>query len=244
MGNGFITYRIGDPATAKDWLDRYSAITNKHNILINPTPVPATADPLKRVYQEAGRIYNALQAAGLSPQAASYGTYQSYHETGAWVTNYLLYWQHNNGSGIMYAGQPGAIRGTNGYAWFNTFQDWINSFVHELTKGANPSGATSIEDYVNRLVANRYFTGNPADYLSGMKGARLVLKTLPAEARAGIDYNTGKTQAEEDLDIPGSVNYGLQHAKFDLLDTWNKLPLPGKIGVALVGVLLTAKILK
>ena len=169
-----------------------------------PAKAPAATDPLLNyVYQEANKIYKML--APLGNPAASYALYQVYHETNAFSNN--GYKKYNNASGIMYAKQHNAKPGPNGYAVFNSLQDWFNAFMHELTKKANPAGANSLEDYNNRLVANKYYTGSPAEYLSGMKRARLVLKEFPAEARAGYNASTNTYQDQQDIDIPGSTDY-------------------------------------
>jgi len=188
----------------------------------------AAIDPLPQVFVNAIYIHNALVAAGIPEPAASYATYQVYHETGAFTN--AGWKKYRNASGIMFAGQRGATKGPNGYAVFNTYQDWVNAFKYELTKGAAPAQAQSLEDYNNRLVANRYYTANASDYLSGMKRARLVLKIIPSTDRAGFDPASGTRQAVQDLDIPGTTNYSLQGNKFP----W----IPVGIGV---GILILVK---
>jgi len=188
----------------------------------------AAIDPLQQVFANANYIHNALVAAGIPEPAASYATYQVYHETGAFKN--AGWKQYRNASGIMFAGQRGATKGPNGYAVFNTYNDWLNAFRHELTKGAAPAQAQSLEQFNTRLVANGYYTANPSDYLSGMKRARLVLKIIPSTDRAGFDPATGTRQAAQDMDIPGTTNYSLQPGKFP----W----IPVGIGV---GILILVK---
>lgn len=195
-------------------------------------------DVLTDVYTQANAVHDALTRAGLPEPAASYALYQAYHETGAFKSP--LYLQHNNASGIMFAGQNGATKGTNGYAWFATLDDWAHAMQHEATKKANPAGATSLEDYVHRLKANGYFTDTEANYVEGVKRARLILKDLPAEGRAGLQPD-GSTQATQDLDIPGSKNYVLLDKEKSALDWAKKNPIPAT-GIALVGLLILGKI--
>lgn len=243
---------------ANDWINQGAVTNNPETDRLQATKAEydtthstgiytgvATSDLLANVYAQATKIHNALVAAGVPEPGASYATYQSYHETGGWPSNYVLYWQHNNGSGINFAKQRGATRGAGGYAWFNSFQDWINAFVHEITKGSNPAGAQSIEDYAARLKSNGYYTDSASNYLYGLKGARLVLKSLPAEGRAGQDQATGTRQAAQDLDIPGSKKYNQDPGIIDYIsEQWKKLNTTEKIVVGLLGLFTLNKISK
>lgn len=56
-----------------------------------------------------------------------------------------------------------------GYASFNSPSDFMDSYEGFLTKGSNPIGASSLSDFNNRLVANHYYTENPAVYLNGLQ---------------------------------------------------------------------------
>lgn len=159
-------------------------------------------DPVyNAIFAPARKVHTALISAGLKEPAATFGMYQAYHETGAFKDPKFT--QHNNASGIMYAGQKGATKGTNGYAWFNSLASWAAAMKHEATKGTNPAGATTIEDYVTRLHNNHYFTDSVSNYLSGMKRARLVLAAIPAADAADgtTDYNpdTGISTPKKDL---------------------------------------------
>lgn len=196
-------------------------------------------DPvLAKVYAAATKVHNALVSAGLSEPAASYATYESYHETGAFTSPLFL--QHNNASGIKYAKQSGAVRLPDGYAgWPGGLSGWAAAMKHEATKGANPAGATTLEDYVSRLKKNKYFEDSESNYLSGLKRARLVLKDLPATMRAGQDGGT-VTQAIQDNDIPGTKVYATGENK--IKEMWGKLPTAGKVGVGAVAVIVLVKI--
>lgn len=203
-------------------------------------------DPvLEKVYNEANKVFTALKQAGLSPQAASYATYQAYFESAAF-TDYK-YLQHNNPSGIKFAGQIGfsfgvigAVKGNNGFAYFNTLADWARAMKHEVTKGTNPAGATTIEDYAIRLKNNGYFEANLNDYTAGLKRARLVLKVMPAADRAGYSTTDNTTQSKQDLDIPGTINY---KENFSFEQYWDQLPPVGK-GIAIAAaVVITKKLL-
>jgi hypothetical protein len=198
-------------------------------------------DPvLKKVYGYAAWIYQELKKLGFSDYAASYGVYQMYHETGAFTN--LGFRKYNNMAGIMFAGQKGAAKAaTGGYAHFNSWADFFRAYTHEMTKGANPAGATNLEDFNSRLVANHYYKANPHDYLSGMKRARLVLKVIPAADRAGIDQQ-GNKQAAQDMDIPGTTDYTKtgDNSQFNPAN-W---PLWGKVAGGVAAVVIIAKLLK
>jgi hypothetical protein len=201
-----------------------------------------TQDPVvSKVYQEANKVLAALTAAGIGQPAASYALYQAYHETGAFKSP--LYLQHNNASGIKFAGQKGAVKGTSGYAWWpGGLSGWAAAIKHELTKGANPAGAATLEDFAARLKTNKYYQDSVSNYTSGLKSARLVLKDFPAEGRAGYDPGTNTTQAKQDLNIPGSKDF-TGGAGGKLKELWTNLPLPGKVGAGIVAVVVLVKIL-
>lgn len=136
--------------------------------------IPSLNNKLNQIFSSAKIIYNALVAARVPGNGAEFGTYASMHETGGFQSPLLL--KHNNASGIMFAGQPGAVKGDNGYAWFKTVADWANAYKHELTKGSNPAAARTIEDFVNRLKANGYFTDSVSNYLNGVQRAMIAIK--------------------------------------------------------------------
>ncbi len=166
--------------------------------------VGITEDPLQRVYAAATKIHSELKKLGIPDPGASFATYQTYFETGAYTNKGWN--EYNNASGIKFAGQRNAVKTNNGYAKFNTLADWARSFKHEITKKSNPAAAKTIEDYNKRLIANRYYEANPDQYLAGLKRARYVLKSLPASERAGVD-KSGNWQDKRDMDIPGSKSY-------------------------------------
>lgn len=199
-------------------------------------------DVLTDAWNNATTVHSVLKSVGIPEPAASYALYQAYHETGAFKSP--LYTQHNNASGIKFAGQAGAVKGNNGYAYFNTLKDWANSLRYEISKGSAPIKATTLEDYVQRLKQNRYFEDSTGNYESGMKRARLVLKSLPAEMRAG-PTNSGPTadfQQPADKDIPGSIDYAKKENEA-MKKMWSDLPLWAKIAAAAAGVVLVKKLL-
>jgi len=156
-----------------------------------------TTDAANTMYSQANKIHQALISSGISEPAASYATYQSWHETKGWPKSYALYWQHNNGSGVKYAGQHNAVKLPHGYAGFTDFSDWIASFVHELKKKANPAGAKSLEDFAHRLKQNGYYGDSEENYLKGLKRARLVLSTMPAADNAYGNPAAGTPEWEQ-----------------------------------------------
>lgn len=169
-------------------------LTNKPLPAAKNTPIPTvTNDPvLMPIYAAADRIYQLLRSQGLSERAATFGMYQVYFETQAFTSP--LYRLHNNASGIKYAGQRGAVKGPAPmhYAFFpNGLEDWARAEKHELTKGRNPAGAATIEDFAARLKANGFYESPYDLYVSGLKRARLVLRAMPAADNADgtTDYD-------------------------------------------------------
>lgn len=226
---GHIYATIGDTLTQQVTATLKNAYNAANNV----------ADPLlQKVYAAATQVHNALVAAGLGEPAASFATYQVYHETGAFTSE--LYKKHDNDSGIKYAGQKGATKGANGYSYFNSVAAWAAAMKHELTKGSNPAGAITLEDYVKRLKANKYFGDSVSNYLSGLKRARLVLKILPAADRAGND--AGTIQQRADLDIPGSHDYSKDPT--GIMDKFNALPMWAKVGVGAVGLIMVVRVIE
>lgn len=196
--------------------------------------------PVEDAYQGAAVVHNLMLSAGIPEPAASYATYQVYHETGAFKSP--LYKLHNNGSGIKFAKQHGATKGTNGYAWFpGGLKDWAASMAHELRKGSNPAGAKTLEDYSARLKANHYYEDDPHNYTEGLKRARLVLKVIPAADRAGTSATHPDTvQDPQDKDIPGTVPEDSK--KFDLQKEWNNASTFAKAAIIIGGGLVVYKI--
>jgi len=213
-------------------------------IIAGAPPFPANADPLQRAYDGAAFVHNNLLKRGISEPGASYGTYQTYHETNGYTNNG---WNsYNNASGIMFAGQKGAKKGPNGYAVFNTWDDYFNAFAYELRKKSNPSAANSLEEFAARLKQNGYYQANQVDYFSGLKRARLVLKVIPSSDRAGNPQGqttaTTYVQQAADLDIPGSVDYSKN--QFDIGKWWNTLPTMSKVGIGAAAAFIFVKLLK
>jgi hypothetical protein len=214
---------------------------NLHKPAKGQDPVkPAKVDPMvQQVYDEASKVHNLLVNAGIGEPGASYGTYAAYHESGAYSSP--LYRLHNNATGIKFAGQSGAVKGDNGYAWWpGGLQGWAQAYAHELKKGANPAGAGNLEEFAVRLKLNHYYEDSYDNYLHGLKRARLVLKVIPAADRAGYDPATGTYQDKRDLDIPGSKDY----SKESVTDWWNKRSNLEKGGIIAGTVVLLAALTK
>lgn len=160
---------------------------------------PAEA-ALKYVYGNGNRIQAALLAAGIRQPTAIFGMYQAYHESKAFKDpKYLKY---NNPSGLKFAGQKGATKGANNYAYFDNLANWAAAMKHEYTKGSNPAGARTIEEFVSRLQNNGYFEDSYDNYLHGLTRARLILRTMPAADAADnttvYDPNTGISTQKKD----------------------------------------------
>lgn len=156
-----------------------TTVVKKHVLdAYNKKVIDKANDPMQKIYNYAGTVHKLMVERNIPEPAATFAMYQSYFETEAFSNNGVK--NYNNWSGIKFAGQKNAKKGPNGYAVFDSVADWANSFAYELRKGANPSAAKTLEDFVNRLKQNRYFEATVSDYYSGLKRARLVLRTLPA----------------------------------------------------------------
>lgn len=206
----------------------------KAAIKSTPPPVKVNNDVVNRVYAFANKVQQALRRAGVPEPALSYAIYQTYFETAAYTNAGVK--QYNNYSGIKFAGQKGAKLGPNGYAVFDSIDDWARSMKHEITKGSNPAGAKSLEEYAQRLKANRYFESDLGQYTAGLKRARLVLKVLPAEQRAGLQTD-GSIQDRQDMDIPGTTDYSKAEG------WWGQLPWYAKAGIGVgAGLIVLAAV--
>lgn len=194
-------------------------------------------DVLQQVWQEASKVHDAIRSVNIPEPAASYAVYQSYFESGAYKD--YKYSKYNNPSGVKYFGQPNAKAGNNQYAIYPTLRDWAADMKNILSKGVRPIDAKTLDDYSNRLKQNRYYEADPKLYLSGLERARLVLKSIPATMSSGTSANnTAQNWQPKDVDIPGSAQ-----PQKDWKQQLEDLPLPFKIGGALLIVLIVKKVL-
>lgn len=133
-------------------------------------------------------VYNALKAVNLTDLQFHFVLAQMMQETGVFLNENGVFEKNNNASGISWSGSPGqkatgAVKGsarkieeTGNYAKYPNLTAWTKDYMRVLNKGAYPLKATTVEDYVHRLVQNKYFDTNPAryptaerDYLRNMK---------------------------------------------------------------------------
>jgi|SRR5271155_3592998 len=105
-------------------------------------------------------------------------------------------YQNNNPGNLMYAGQSGATKGTNGFAVFPTYQDGYNALLNQLNIYAN-QGLT-----INQMMAkyapaydnngNPIPGNNPTLYASTIAGSLGVSpNTTVADALAGTGGTGG-----------------------------------------------------
>jgi hypothetical protein len=107
-------------------------------------------------------IYAELLSRGYSTQQILFMLSQILHESGLFtdVANYGLMNQNN------YAGLTVT---SGGYASFPNISAFVDAYEGFMTKWSDPIGATSLTDFNNRLVANGYYTANPAAYLNSLQ---------------------------------------------------------------------------
>jgi hypothetical protein len=208
------------------WLDWLNPMTGAANMAVDYANRQIN-DPTHQAEVVGAQKVLQLMAGKVPEPALTYTAYQTRHETGNYTN--AGWKQYNNASGIMYAGQKNARRGPNGYAIFNTFEDWANAYAHELNKGAYPPAkAKSLEDFNNRLHANHYYTASTTAYLEGMKRAQNALRASGPSAAAGQDI----------IVTPGNATSS------DI--NWNPATWPtwGKVAGGAAAVLILVKVLK
>lgn len=122
--------------------------------------------------------YDSLKAAGLNQPFLRLAMSQVMQETGVFSAHTEAANNDNNYSGIMFINNPDIQKNANQgspfpanesrsahYAKFETPTDWAIDFVRILSKYPNyPIRAINPVDFVERLKANHYFSGNLALY--------------------------------------------------------------------------------
>lgn len=122
----------------------------------------------------AARLWKALTDYGFPGNSINFVYAMCYMESGHWSNGPAR--KDNNPGNIMW--YPGKTKGTyipdnkTYVIHFNNLDQFAAELYKTLSKGANPLGATTLEDYVRRLGANGYFgTADPTAYLQAMRGA-------------------------------------------------------------------------
>ena len=126
------------------------------------------------------QVNDAMNQAGFNDPGKTYALAQVLHETGQFTSRSKVASADNNFSGIIWINKPGvqlnATRGTarskkegGYYAHFDTPADWAVDFKRILSMRNAPIEAASLNDYVTRLHANKYFTAPVKTYLAGMQ---------------------------------------------------------------------------
>ena len=136
----------------------------------------------------AGKMLKMIRDIGIKPPADYFCLYQMYHETDHFTSP--LFMLHYNASGIKFANQNGATKQPTGlpYAWFKNWTDYMASYRKEMTKGSNPSGATTIEDFAHRLKLNKYYEDTEANYVTALKRAQKALSGFTGGANQNAPY--------------------------------------------------------
>lgn len=153
----------------------------------------------------------------------------------------------NNFSGIKFINKPyqkNAHALPNGYAGFTTDQDWANDYYRVLSLSpGKPVNATSLQDFFNRLIANKYFEAVPATYSAGLNTwIKKINDAITQANAAGAQAQSTGTATSGDWNAADTANVDMQQVFTKLKDGWNGLPLPGKIGVGLAAVILAVKL--
>ena len=130
---------------------------------------------------------------GVKPTVIPFMVAQTAFETGDFKSR--LFHDHNNATGIVFTGkstQKNAIKGRPlpedpryNYAKFATLQDWAADYVRILKLGKKPIEAESVDDFVSRLKANKYFSAPIDEYLKGVKTYLRKYSKVKVSAGAG-----------------------------------------------------------
>lgn len=117
-----------------------------------------------------------LISQGMPENTATWAAAQVMHETNGLKSRVSK--DDNNLSGIMWINKPyqNATRGTarpraegGYYARYADKRDWAKDFIRVVSFGTKPVAAASLQDYVNRLADNKYFTDSRQNYYNGVK---------------------------------------------------------------------------
>lgn len=182
---------------------------------------------------------------GLKRDVATWAAAQVMHETNGLKSNVSK--EDNNHSGIMWINKPyqkatkGRKRPSNEGGYYAHFADnnaWARDFVRILNIGKRkPANATSMQDYVNRLKANNYFTDSASNYYNGLtRWYNKLVKVIPKNAQvkaAPVNKKnpTGKIQPQKGYNVPDK-EFSLQKW-FEKQSSLNKALLIGTAGYLL-----------
>jgi hypothetical protein len=138
---------------------------------------------------------NVFSKAGVNANILPFLVAQVAHETGNFKSKLLA--DHNNGSGITWINNPKIQKNASKgrplpedaryfYAKFDTLQDWAIDHVRVLKRGTKPIEATNVDDFVDRLKANKYFTAPIEVYKKAVNKFYNQFKNiLPSPGAAG-----------------------------------------------------------
>ena len=178
----------------------------------------------------AAKVWKALTNYGFPGNSIDFVYTMCYMESGHWTNGPAL--KDNNPANIMW--YKGKVKGTfiqdNGtYAiHFKNLDEFAAELYKTLSKGSNPLGATTLEDYVHRLAINNYFgEESESSYLEKMK-----------DAQGALDSDNSKYQ---DLYTKKEI----EKAHPDGILAWMKAhPVITGIGLAAVGLVVIKSVLK
>lgn len=127
----------------------------------------------------AGLMLSKIRGVGIPAPADMFCLYQLYFETGGFKNS--LYRLYNNPGSISYAKQKGASMVLiNGRKWakFTNLDTFFAAYKHEVSKGADPIKAKTLEDFAKRLKTNGYYEETYTYYLAGLKAAQKALGSV------------------------------------------------------------------
>ena len=195
------------------------------------TPPPKMLDKYRFALNSINQITPLLLAAGIPKDVLGYALAQLAYETNLFKSHVSK--EDLNLSGIKFINKPyqHATRGIKSpegdyYAKFGSYQDWANDYARILKLGgANaPINATSLNDFVDRLHSNHYFTADPAIYKRGLQTIYSAVPGLQHE------QNVQTSNAQKDIVAAERSN--------SLIDSWNDLSGIKKLGLIGTGTVL------
>lgn len=181
------------------------------------------------------QVKNYLGSAGIPANIVPWAAAQSAFETNGWKSNVST--KDFNLSGITWINKP-AQNATRGvarpaseggyYAHYKSYTDWAKDLKRILEIGGTGAAiyATSLQDYVDRLYKNKYFTSSPGPYYQALN---MILQSVgDLQKQQGAELQ----QAQEDA-----------KAWYLKIEDWAKANPGMAIGAGLLGLLVVKKVL-
>ena len=164
------------------------AVPFVHVRVARPHPVLV---PRRRGMRGMGTVTQVLPAGTVATIAGAIQTQEGYYPGS-------LAWQNNNPGNLVYAGQPGAVRGAGGFAQFESYQDGLNALYTQIQLYAG-RGMT-INQMMN-VYAPASAGNNPTAYASTVAGALGVSPDTSLADLSGLQSSSPSTYTNAYSDV-------------------------------------------